>query len=542
MIKLFFPLKHRENLPIEFIKRVPILINTNIILIAYFVFASFTRYRAEPEAARTFFIAVIASCSAFLVSLALIRFKHYIIASGFSMFGIFLNSLWIGILLPLTSYMDLYRFSAYIIAASTVNILLSFRQFQIWLYSITTFITFVCVSLFYYAPRFGGFTGEIRTIFATLSMLYVSVTLVFYLINKLSHDLLAIANQEMQKNKVKADALNELILNTKDTMKIGAELVDYAGQSTTSSNQIKNELLSIADSARQLSTDATCADETNRGIVEFAQKMQEAVDNQNTFLQETSSAVTEIMTTIQNIAQLAEQKKSIMNAVVSKIEAQGNEIKKLTEGFEAIQESSRSVLSVISSILDISEKTNMLAMNASIEAAHAGAAGKGFAVISGEIRKLSAETQVSTQLISQALSRNQEVIDTASNLIHRYTASLKDVIEDVRDTFNSFEEIIAGLSEINIGAKELTAATGNMVSISTETRETIKGVANQISDSSASIEHISSFACALDERINKLKEDFARIETIIQQIRNIGDLNIEQIKRLEAELDTIMSA
>ncbi|HPD80807.1 MAG TPA: methyl-accepting chemotaxis protein, partial [Spirochaetales bacterium] len=445
MIKLFFPLKHRENLPIEFIKRVPILINTNFILILYFVFASFTRYRADPEATRIFFIAVLASCSSFVISLMLIRFKHYIIASTFSMLGIFLNSLWIGILLPLTNYMDLYRFSVYIIAASTVNILLSFRRLQIWLYSITTFAAFVCVSLFYYAPRFGGFTGEIRTIFTTLSMLYIAVTIVFFIINKISTDLLTVANVEMQKNKAKADALNELIRNTKNTMKVGADLVEYAGQSTASANQIKNELLSIADSARKLSTDATCADETNRGIVEFAQKMQEAVDNQNSFLQETSSAVTEIMTTIQNIAQLAEQKKSIMNAVVNKIEAQGNEIKKLTEGFEAIQESSRSVLSVISSILDISEKTNMLAMNASIEAAHAGAAGKGFAVISGEIRKLSSETQVSTQLISQALSRNQEVIDTASNLIHRYTASLKDVIEDVRDTFNSFEEIIAGL-------------------------------------------------------------------------------------------------
>ncbi|HOT58137.1 MAG TPA: hypothetical protein PLJ83_00580, partial [Spirochaetales bacterium] len=137
MIKLFFPLKHRENLPIEFIKRVPILINTNFILILYFVFASFTRYRADPEATRIFFIAVLASCSSFVISLMLIRFKHYIIASTFSMLGIFLNSLWIGILLPLTNYMDLYRFSVYIIAASTVNILLSFRRLQIWLYSIT---------------------------------------------------------------------------------------------------------------------------------------------------------------------------------------------------------------------------------------------------------------------------------------------------------------------------------------------------------------------------------------------------------------------
>ncbi|NMC33923.1 MAG: hypothetical protein GYA36_15885, partial [Veillonellaceae bacterium] len=317
-------------------------------------------------------------------------------------------------------------------------------------------------------------------------------------------------------------------------------LVEYSEKSTQSSTEIRTELVSIADSAQKLSNDASCADTTNREIVDFAKKMQGAVDNQNSFLQETSSAVTEIMTTIQNIALLAEQKKSIMNSVVSKIESQGREIQKLTEGFEAIQESSHSVLSVVSSILDISEKTNMLAMNASIEAAHAGSAGKGFAVISGEIRKLSQETQVSTQSISEALSKNQEVIDLASDLIHRYTISLRDVIEDVRDTFNSFEEIIAGLSEINIGAKELTEATGNMVNISLDTRETIKSVTSQITDSSASLEHISAFSCALDERIAKLKNDFVSIESIIKEIKDIGHLNIEQIRRLEADLDDIM--
>ena len=543
MVKLFFPVKHRENLPIEFIKRVPILVNTNIVLIIYFFTASFTRYKSDPITNKTFFIAIVLTTGIlFLTSLLLIRFRHYILAASVAMTGIFLNTLWIGIFVPVSSYMDLYRFSVYILAACSANILLSFRMIQYWIYSIASFIKFCAVSIFFYAPKAGGFEGDIKTIFIMLSMLYIGINAIFYLINKLSSSLLAIANAELQKNKEKADALNTLITNTKDTMKIGSDLVEYAHQSSQSSNQIQSELLAIVDSANKLSNDASCADETNRGIVDFAKKMMAAVDNQNTFLQETSSAVTEIMTTIQNIAQLAEQKKSIMNAVVNKIEAQGNEIKKLTEGFEAIQESSQSVLSVITSILDISEKTNMLAMNASIEAAHAGSAGKGFAVISGEIRKLSAETQVSTQLISQALARNQEVITTASDLIHRYTASLKDVIEDVRDTFNSFEEIIAGLSEINIGAKELTTATGHMVSISAETKDTISSITHQISDSSESIEHISSFACSLDARISNLKDDFARIESIIKQIKQIGDINIEQIKRLEAELDKIMEA
>ncbi len=540
MLSLFFPRKHRENLSIDYIKRVPILVYTNLILLLYFLVAAYSRYKADPVGAKAFLNAVLATLTLFPVSLILVRLKLYLPASVASMLGIFLNTAWIGLLLPLSGYTDLYRFSVYIIASSTTNLLLSFRKSQTWAYSISCLLLFISVALLFYAPKLGGFQGEFKNAFTTLTMLYIAVTYVFYLINKLSSDLIVIANNEMKKNKDKADSLNDLISNAKESLKIGSNLVDYSEKSTQSSTEIRTELVSIADSAQKLSSDASCADTTNKEIVNFSKKMQAAVDNQNSFLQETSSAVTEIMTTIQNIALLAEQKKSIMNSVVNKIESQGREIQKLTEGFEAIQESSHSVLSVISSILDISEKTNMLAMNASIEAAHAGAAGKGFAVISGEIRKLSQETQVSTQSISEALSKNQEVIDLASDLIHRYTISLRDVIEDVRDTFNSFEEIIAGLSEINIGAKELTEATGNMVSISIDTRETIKSVAVQITDSSASLEHISTFSCALDERIVKLKNDFVRIESIIKEIKDIGHLNIEQIRRLEADLDGIM--
>lgn len=540
MLELFFPRKHREGLSIEYAKRVPVLTYTNLIILAYFIVAAYARYKADTETFRTFFVAVAFTEVVFAASLVCVRLKLYNAASFVAMIGLFLNIAWIGILLPVTSEMDTYRFSVYIIASSTVNILISLTKIQVWIYNLSTLVLFATTVLFVYAPKLGGLAGEFRTSFIVLSILYITIMWVFHLIDKLSSDLIVIATNEMKKNKKRADQLNELISNAKESLRIGEDLVNYSEKGTENSIEVRNELLFIAESAKQLSNDASCADVTNKDIVDFATEMQVAVDNQNTFLEETSSAIAEIMTTIQNIAQLAEQKKSIMDKVVKKIEGQGREILKLTEGFADIQESSHGVLSVISSILDISEKTNMLAMNASIEAAHAGAAGKGFAVISGEIRKLSQETQVSTQSISAALAKNQEVIDIASGLINQFTFSLRDVIEDVRDTFNSFEEIIAGLGEITIGAKELTDAAGNMVNISGKTREAISGVTNQITGASTSIEHISSFSCQLDERISKLKEDFTSIENIIERIRNIGTLNIEQIQKLEDELDQIM--
>ena len=79
----------------------------------------------------------------------------------------------------------------------------------------------------------------------------------------------------------------------------------------------------------------------------------------------------------------------------------------------------------------------------SIEAAHAGGAGKGFAVIAQEIRKLSDETKRSTQGISSALKENNEVISKASGAVHAFQRAFEGDMEEIRGTLNAMDEIIA---------------------------------------------------------------------------------------------------
>ncbi len=539
MHKFFFPERDRIGLPLSLSKRMPILINLNFILIAYFALATYTRYKTDPTLLLPLLLSVNGTSGLFLMSLALIRLRKYMMASTISIVGILMDTLWLGLFLPFTDERDLYRLALYIFASCIVNSMLSIHIRQIVIYAFAAFFILAGISILVYAPQVGGFKGEFITVFTTLFLVYFPSNLVIYFTGKLSADLIKLAESELATNRTKALALDDLIKNAKGSLEIGKTLLEASAESRRRSQGIMQSLSALRVSSKGMSNDSRCTDDANKEVVEYTRIMQKSVTNQNSFLEQTSSSVTEIMATIQNIALLADQKKAIMDAVLKKIEIQGQEIERINGSFDKIRSSSKDVQAVATGILDISEKTNMLAMNASIEAAHAGASGKGFAVISGEIRKLSLETQASTKSISDALSRNDIVVNEASSIVSAYTQHIKTVVNDVRDTFYAIEEIINGLGEISHGTSDLTSATGNMVSVAHDTEDAVNSVARKIDESSGSVEQISNFACSLEEMIGTLEADFHAIERVLEKVADVGDRNIKNIQKLEADMDRI---
>lgn len=539
MLNFFFPVKHRKGLPISLLKRIPILVNLNVILVFYFAFAAYTRYRADPIGSASFFHIVMVTNSAFLISLVLIRFKKYLAASSVSMVALLLESLWIGILLGTIGEGDLYRLVAYIVASSVLNSLLSIHKRQIILYAISGYLVILASTIITFIPRTGGFTPELRTTFITVTMVYIPVSIVFLLNSKLSNEIIQIAERELEKNKEKADSLDQLIQNAKGSMQIGKSLLEYNNETEKHSNAINIALETIKESSQMVAGESESAEEGNREILEFSQNMQNAVNNQNAFLEETSSSITQIVATIQNISGLAGQRKVGMDDILKKLHTQTNEINKVLEGFNKIREASSEVLSASKQILDVSEKTNLLAMNASIEAAHAGSSGSGFAVIAGEIRNLSNETQKSTHAIELALKKNDDVLKEAATTVEAYTTNAEDLMKEVHNTFDAIVEIINGMSEVSVGTNELIQATSSMMDVAHNTKNQVVEVTRQLTERTENLTRISEFSNELDEKLSNLAVDFSVIEGVLNKVRKIGDQNIHNIAELESDLDQI---
>ena len=541
MTRLLFPQSAQTGLSISIRKRVPILITMNLFLIMYFVLASLTRYLASPEESRVFFITVNASLSLFLVSLGLVRARRYTAASILSTLAMLFNTVLLGILLPGTGMEIVYRFAVYMLASAVANSMVSIDRRQIPLYAIISIVAYISISLAVYAPRLGGLQGEFRTTFLTTLMLIMAVNIVLLFTNSLSNELVGIAERELELNRQKAEDLAELLNGAKLYMEVGQALLGASEDGQKAGNDIRRELDAIRRDASGLAKDARCADEANTEIVDYSKAMRQAVERQNKALGETTTDIGKIMSIIQNMAALAQDKKRTMDAVIRNVEAQGRHVRMVTDGFDKIREASKKVLGVVSGIMDISEKTNMLAMNASIEAAHAGSAGKGFAVIAQEIRKLSDESRSNTESVQAALVQNDALVRQVSEAAGTFTTEISTINKDVRATFDAMDELISGLSGIASSTRELMSAVTMMVETANEASRDVGAVVDRVGSGSSSVAEISRFSCELENQVDRVGLEFAAIEGALNRIQTIGERNIEQFALFEKDLKAIQT-
>jgi methyl-accepting chemotaxis protein len=540
LVGLFFPESHREGLDIGLVRRVPFIVGICFIVFFFFLFASTTRYLAHPDTYRLFLISIVTVNFSFPIVLALVRGKKYRAAGILCSLALITQTASVAILIPVESYTDLYRVSIYIIAANVVNGLIIIVETQFYLMTVATFLVFFGSLALNFIPKFGFRNSDLNSIIFTLFFLLIATTATLYLTIRLNRSLLNLAKTELERNKSKAEDLGRLILDSKGSLEIGARLKHESLLSLEASDVVKEHIGSLEAESSHLSLNASSLEKSNEAIVGYAKAMLETVISQNSVLDETSAAITEMSATINNIGNIANQKKDEVNRLLSRLAAQERDISRLRGYFDRIKDSSAKVLSVAGAILDISEKTNMLAMNASIEAAHAGASGKGFAVISGEIRKLSDETKNSTQNISEALSENNEVIQETDQIIASFTGAMSETSQKVQATLNAMEEIINGLSEMTVAAGEINVATRNMVSIAHDTEESVKGVTSRVESGADDVSEVSTFAAQLKAEVDDLASRFSLIEGTLRGIAEIGEQNIGHIATLSKGLDSIL--
>ncbi len=374
MIQYFFPEAHRESLSVSARKRVPILVTLDFVLIAFFFLSSLLRYRAYPESSFVFFVAVLASSCLFIVSLVLVRLRRYVGASVVSSAGMLLNTFWIAFLLPVEHITDLYRFNVYLIASSVANSLVALRKQQVSFHMIASSILYAFVAVFIYLPFIASGQSSDFTSIITQALLLVSVNLCVLLLSRLNAELLEGAERESLRNRERTTALRELVGNAKDSLNGSRALVEASEESSRTGAAIRRALEELRAQAEQLIEEANSARKANSGVNEYVEGLKLSVDGQGAALEETGSAVTQIMSNIQSMAAIANAKREEMNRVLGGVESQGLELRRVVNSFDKIRDASKSVLAVAASILDISEKTNMLAMNASIEAAQIGRA------------------------------------------------------------------------------------------------------------------------------------------------------------------------
>jgi methyl-accepting chemotaxis protein len=219
--------------------------------------------------------------------------------------------------------------------------------------------------------------------------------------------------------------------------------------------------------------------------------LSEQIHEEFSEIEESSLAVRQMIEGIGKTSTASAERKLLVEAVLSRSSTQADELRESVQVIGELSSAVKSVMDMIGAIDDGAESTNLLAMNAAIEAAHAGASGKGFAVVAGEIRHLAETTGANAQNISTRLSSMAAAITTSASASQKTAESLIGImaeIEEVASTFGGFSDAMGEMSA------ESTLVTGSLEAISSHA-ERVKDFCGGML---ASVENLSAIMSTID--------------------------------------------
>jgi hemerythrin-like metal-binding protein len=201
-----------------------------------------------------------------------------------------------------------------------------------------------------------------------------------------------------------------------------------------------------------------------------------------------------------------------------------------------VAQNAEAMLALIDLINDISDRTNLLAMNASIEAAHAGMAGRGFAVVANEIRKLAADTGANAQKIGLSLKDTGEAIRQAQSDGLATQEAFALLEEEVQEFASAMKDVSESMSAMSEGGIEVLGATAELIQtsqvISTSSQEMTFG-AQEILTSTEHVKLVSSQALEQTKEVDALAAALTRTSL---RVSAFGNQNRYNNKILTAEL------
>ncbi|MGD9692908.1 MAG: methyl-accepting chemotaxis protein [Phycisphaerales bacterium] len=267
------------------------------------------------------------------------------------------------------------------------------------------------------------------------------------------------------------------------------EQTDEIGVLAKSVDEMAVSLRSLVQDTQRTSTEvASAATE----IAATSEEMAAGMQQQSSQTGEVSAAVTEMAASVQEVAMKSGRGRDVMEQMIREMSQIASEVNDSASAVGELGRKSEAIGQIVGVINDIADQTNLLALNAAIEAARAGEHGRGFAVVADEVRKLAERTTTATKEIAESIRGIQQ---ETSSVVDKMEAGTKRVSEGVnlaRSAGDALGEIVASTQE-QAGASEQISR--NMERITAVTRESSDGAsqaASAASELSASAEQLQT--------------------------------------------------
>ncbi len=268
----------------------------------------------------------------------------------------------------------------------------------------------------------------------------------------------------------------------------------------------------VYDSASQLN-------DSSSALNSISQETNERVSRQNSETEQVATAINQMTATVQEVArhaadaaeasrsadEEAHKGKNVVSANLTSIRKLADEVNNTANMLNQLSSDSENIGAVLNVIRDIAEQTNLLALNAAIEAARAGEQGRGFAVVADEVRTLAQRSQQSTQEIEEIVERLQDSASKAVNAMQVGQTQAKESVQNAEQVGQSLDEIIHAVDAITEKNIQIASASEEQSSVAEEINRSIVNISQISAESASNVEQTTSTSEALSDMSGQLK-------------------------------------
>lgn len=318
---------------------------------------------------------------------------------------------------------------------------------------------------------------------------------------------------------------------------VSQELSGHVTETNAATAEISANISSMQSQIQKMDETVQASAATVEQISRNIESTTAQITNQASMVEETSASITEIMSSLDSVAQITERKMAAIDSLAEAAQRGREQLDQTTQTFfEGVASRMDDIQAAADAIQAIAAQTNLLSMNAAIEAAHAGDAGRGFAVVAEEIRKLADEAGSSSSQIAKTLA---SVVANVSETRDNQNQTISDfdrILEEVTSTRNAFVEINGTTRELSIGGREITSAVESLNEITatvTASSDEIRTGTTQMVDYQQQLREISR---VVNEGISEIVSGSQEIATAMGLISDQNEQLREAIETLNQEV------
>ncbi|WP_296013198.1 cache domain-containing protein [uncultured Treponema sp.] len=337
------------------------------------------------------------------------------------------------------------------------------------------------------------------------------------------------------------ESINKMVAVSKQNIvslsKVAENLNENSSGISSEIKQISDNSLELADQAKMQFDTVSLTVSTMGKMSSITNQLSAQIHDQNDALSQSSAAVEEMISNIKSITENIDKFGNSFNKLSSDSEDGKNKIENVINLIESVSSESKKLLDTNKVIESVAQQTNLLAMNAAIEAAHAGEAGKGFAVVAEEIRKLSESTTEQSHYIKQTLSSVIDNINEVTDAASSAGLTFGEIVNQISSDDSLITEIRSSMEEQSIGSKQIVDALGNIKDTTHTIIENSKQMNSGIENVVAQVKELENAAQNLSLKTDEIKKSTQIINSNADKLIGMASENKKFAKELSIQTE-----